>query len=451
MPVKETTEETIKYIIEKLKPTSDFINKTLKIENKSAQLIYIKSVVNGSDLQNYLIKPFFEMSSNGHFKDYLQSLPQQQEIQSNENILLNITKGSILFVIEEELILLDIKKVNTNVILETNMEPTIQGPELALSEDIQTNINLIRQRYHESSLSIEIHQVGKKSHQSLAVIYDQDTVNRAVLDNISKKIKEFQHDIILSTAELQILLNDRKYSLMPTMIITERTDRIVQNLAGGKIILLLDGNPVAIIAPVIFFDFMVSMEDKYHHYWISKFSKGLRYFGLFVCLTLPGMYVAFTSYNPEVLRSELALSMAGSRIGVPFPSFIEVLFLLIFMEMLTEASIRLPKAVSSTATTVGGLILGTAATEAALTSNIMVIIVSAVAVSTFAIPINEMSFAIRIIRYLILLFSIIAGLTGLVLSLLGFILYLSNMDSFGEPYLKIYVQKKKVETKGAKT
>lgn len=230
------------------------------------------------------------------------------------------------------------------------------------------------------------------------------------------------------------------------MLLTERPDRISYNLAGGKIIIMMEGTSLAIIAPVIFYDFFVSMEDLYHQFWISKFLMLLRYIGLFTCLFLPGLYVAVTAYNPDLLRAELALSIAGSRIGVPYPSFLEVLFMLIVMELLTEASIRLPKAISATATTVGGLILGSAVTEASLTSNIMIIVISAVAISTFVIPVNEMSFSVRVMRYFILFFSILAGMAGLVLSFLGLIMYLSNKTSFGVPYFKMYLQGKESET-----
>ncbi|CAM5215547.1 Spore germination protein OS=Ureibacillus acetophenoni OX=614649 GN=SAMN05877842_1193 PE=3 SV=1 [Ureibacillus acetophenoni] len=199
------------------------------------------------------------------------------------------------------------------------------------------------------------------------------------------------------------------------------------------------------IAPVVFFDFLVSMEDNYHSFWVSNFLRSLRYIGLIICILLPGLYVAVATYSPEILRVELALTIAGSRVGVPYPPFIEVIFMLFFMELLVEASIRLPKAMSATATTVGGLILGTAATEASLTSNIMIIIISAVAISTFVIPINEMSFAIRAVRFLIIIFSTIFGLAGLTLATIGFLMYLVNLSSFGEPYLRLYNFRKKDE------
>ncbi|WP_077212955.1 spore germination protein [Bacillus dakarensis] len=441
-----TSHETLEWLFEELKSTSDLVNKPLHVGEKHVELLYIKTVVDGEQLQQLVIKPFFELESLEHVEAYLNSLPNLQENQPREQMLLELTKGSVVVEVRDQLLLLDIKKSNTEAVLETSIEPTIQGPQYSLSEDIATNINIIRQRYHKPSLTVEMMELGENTHQSLAIIYDEELVISDVLENIKKKLSALNPPIIQSTTELNRLLNDKKRSLMPIMMMTERTDRVVFNLAGGKVVLLLDGSHTTVIAPVVFFDFMTSMDDIYGSYWITRFLKLLRYFGLFACLTLPGIYVAATSYNPEVFRVELALSIAGSRIGVPYPSFVEVLFMLVFMELLTEASIRLPKAVTGAATTVGGLILGQAATEAALASNIMIIIVGAVAISTFVIPINEMSFGIRVVRLILLVFASFAGLAGLVFGLIGFLMYLTQLNSFGEPYFKIYLQSKRAET-----
>ncbi|MBO0993911.1 spore germination protein [Bacillus sp. SD088] len=436
------------WLIQTFKNSFDFTHKSLKIEQKEIDLLFIKTVTDNDRLQQIVIKPFFELASMEQIEAYLTSLPNQQTIDSKEQIELELTKGSVVIFLNEHILLFDFKTVRTDTVLESNIEPTIMGPQLALSEDIDTNLNLIRQRYHQPSLVIEMHEVGKKSHQSLAVIYDKDLVKPETLKLIKQGLKKLNSDVILSSAELVRFLNVKKRSLLPTMLQTERTDRITYNLSGGKIILLLDGDSLVILAPAVFFDFMTSMEDNYHPYWVTKFAEILRYIGLITCIIFPGLYVAIASYNPEVFRAELALSVAGSRIGVPYPSYVEVLFMLVVMELLTEASIRLPKAVSATATTVGGLILGTAATDAALTSNIMIIIVSAVAISTFVIPINEMSFSIRVSKYIILLFATFGGMAGLMLSFIGFIMLLSNKRSFGEPYFKMFIQAKEKETSG---
>ncbi|MCQ6282479.1 spore germination protein [Bacillus sp. EB600] len=445
---KFQSKETIDWLSIQLKPTFDLIEKRLEHRKKGAKLLFIKTLVDGDKVQQMIIKPFFEMDTEDDMRAYLSSLPDQQETTSKEQILGELTKGSVVVGIHGLIFMFDMKTVNTNTVPPTLLETTIQGPQMSLSEDIQTNVNLIRHRYHQPSLSVEMFEVGEKSNQSLAVIYDRDLVNQAVLQIIKTKISNLKEPIVQSTAELQRMMNEEKYSLFPSMIITERTDRIVYNLSGGKVVLLLDGNPTTIIAPTVFFDFMSAMDDNYNSYWVTKFSRIIRYMGLFTSLILPGFYVASTSFNPEILQSQLALSVAGSRLGVPYPSYMEVLFMLIFMELLIEASIRLPRVISGAATTVGGLILGTAATEATLASNIMIIVVAAVAICNFAIPISGLNYAVRVLKYIVIFFASIAGVAGLLLSFIGIVMYLTHLRSFGEPYLKLYMQRKTDEKKG---
>ncbi|WP_432361070.1 spore germination protein [Sporosarcina sp. UB5] len=419
------------------KPSNDIIQTPLHMDGNYAFLFYVKSVVDGDKLQQTVIRPFFEMASAEGFTSYIQSLPIQSEVPDKTNLLIKLSSGSVLIAIDDQQFLLDFRLVKNNEVQDTTMEPTIQGPQKGLSEDIETTINLIRQRYHRSTLKVENIVTDDQSNISVALLYDSDQVDPEVLKEIKKKLDNLSTPLFQSGGELQQHLNKSKWTLFPTTMVTERPDRIVYNLVAGKVIIAIDGSPNVIVAPIIFFDFMSSMEDNYHVSVVTGFTIFLRYTGLLTCTVLPSLYVAMTSYNPNILRIELALTVAGSRIGVPYPSFIEVIFMLFFMELLTEASMRLPKAVSGTATTVGGLILGTAATEAALTSTIMIIIISAVAISTFVIPMNEMSITMRIVRFLLLIYTALFGMVGLLIGFMGIILLLVNKESLGVPYFRI--------------
>ncbi|WP_079526907.1 spore germination protein [Solibacillus isronensis] len=443
--------ETVKWITEQLANTNELTKKTLEDEGKHALLFYIKPLINMELLQQVIIKPFFEMTTETKFIQYLKALPQYQESSSKEQLQMELLSGNMLIVIQNEYYLLDLKFSTNDQVNTTSVEMTIHGSQLALSDNLATNINIIRTNYHQQSLYVEYLVLGEVNQQKLAIIYDQEKVNKKVLKAIQERLQKIDKRLITSTTQLNNFLNNRRISLFPHMIMTERPDRIAYNLSGGKVVLLLDANPQALAAPVYFFDFMTTMEDNYHTFFISFFLRMLRYIGLIISLLLPGLYIGITSFAPEVFRTELALTIAGSRIGVPFSSFIEVLFMLLFMEMLLEASIRLPKAVSATATTVGGLILGTAVTEASLASNVMVILVSAVAISTFVIPVNEMAFAIRIVRLFFIITTTIFGLAGLTLGLFAFIMYLVSIDSFGEPYLKISPSKTSKGKSGGNT
>ncbi|MEL4024796.1 spore germination protein [Lysinibacillus endophyticus] len=439
------TQETLLWINEQFSHTNELVQKTLEYEQKNIAYMYIKSLIDNEMLQKTIIKPFFEMANMEQFKLYVQALPQFEEVPAKEQVLLEIMNGSILLEIGNELCLIDLKLSKNDEVSSASVEMTIHGSQIALSDNLLTNLNLIRSYYRQPTLNIEYMSLGEVNQQKVAIVYDTEKVNTQALKLIKEKLQRVDKQVISAANQFNNYLNDKRFSLFPQMIMTERPDRIIYNIAGGKVVILQDGSSQCLAAPVVFFDFMNTMEDDYHTVIISTFLRLLRYLGFFISLLLPSIYVGVTSYAPEVFRTELALTVAGSRMGVPFSSFVEVLFMLFFMELLLEASIRLPKAVSATATTVGGLILGTAVTEASLASNIMVIIVSAVAISTFVIPVNEMAFAIRIVRLLLIVITSIFGLAGLTLGFLVFILYLTSLDSYGEPYLRVYNYKKNKE------
>ena len=434
-------------IIEGLGKSDDLVHTPMQVLEEKAQVLFLKSVINAAELQQLVIKPFFEMKSEEEFLQYIGSLPNRIELTVETPILVNMTKGSVLVSVRKQYILLDIKKTNNDVVQLNSLEPTIHGPQYGLSESLETNINLLRHRYSEPSLVVEMDELKDHTKKTFAIIYDDKTVDTNVLALLKVKLNEIENPLIHSSADLENYLNQQKITFFPTTLLTERPDRMVYNLTAGKIIVLVDGSPQATIIPAVFFDFMVSMDDQYHSYWASILTKFLRYAGLLTCILLPSIYVAIISFNPDVIRTELALTVAGSRIGVPYPSYIEVIFMLIFIELLTEASIRLPKAVSATATTVGGLILGTAVVEAALASNIMIIVVSLVAISTFVIPINEMSFSVRTTRFLLLIYTTLFGLAGVITGFIGIIIFLANKESFGTPYLAIYWKNRTKELK----
>lgn len=219
------------------------------------------------------------------------------------------------------------------------------------------------------------------------------------------------------------------------MLVTARPDRAVRSIAKGRIAVMLNTTPSVLIAPATFHEFMTAIDDYYMFPIPALILIIFRYLGLFITTLLPGIYVAITSYNPEFFRVQLALTITESRTGVSYPSFFEVLFMLVMMEFLVEASTRLPKTIGQAATTVGGLILGQAATQAHLVSDIMIIVVAAVAISNFMIPIQVMGLSIRSIKYIILFMASISGLYGIYIGLFALTIYLFSINSINMPYI----------------
>jgi len=437
--MNRSKEEITDLIKNELHGSPDLVNQMLEANGTVCELWYISSVCDSEKIHKDLYVPFFEERDKKEYEDYLLSLSSIRQIEDGDHPVELLLRGSVLIFLNHFILTLEVKNYLNKTIPDTTIETTIQGPQTGLSEDLETNLNIIRHRYHQSSLTIEDRKIGNKSQMGLKLLYDAKEVDLEVLKELHQRLGKIDKDVIQSVSQLSRMITRHRSFLFPTIVITERPDRIAYNLSKGKIIVIMEGTRFALILPSVFYDFMSSMDDLYLPSWIAKFLVILRYMGLGTALLLPAMYVGITAFNPEFFRVQLALSIAGSRMSVPYPAYIEVLFMLIMMELLTEASIRLPKAIGPTATTVGGLILGQAATEAGLVSNIMIIIVSAVAISNFVIPINEMSFAMRVTKYLLLLLATFTGLIGVIVGLVGIIYYLVSLNSFGKPYLAFFI------------
>ncbi|MBB6672321.1 spore germination protein [Cohnella nanjingensis] len=330
----------------------------------------------------------------------------------------------------------------------TQVEASLQGPQSAYTEDLDLNLNLIRTLYNSKSLGVEWHEKNDIASQSrIMLLYDRDKVDPTTLKEVRSRLDEVDKNLILAAGQLVKLMSHKRHRMFPVILVTERPDRTAMHLNKGKIVIMLDGSRFVLLMPVRFFDFLSAMDDYYEPFWMSRFLIVLRYIAMLLTLTLPALYISVVSYNPEVFRVQLAFTIDGSRAAVPYPSFIEVLIMLFMIEALIEASIRLPRFVGSTAATVGGLILGQAAQQAALVSSIMIIVTSVVAISNFVIPNSTFSYFIRVLKYLFVAVSIFSGLIGVVVTLFMLIVYLCNMRSFGEPYFALFINEKKKKNK----
>lgn len=439
-PKKKQAEsnELTTWVKQKLQSSSDFTEKEMEKQEQSIRLLYLTSTCDDQVIEKRIIQPFYTFKEEDAYIDFLLSHSQSYLNPKKEDVLMSLLSGSVLIQMGSETVTLKAIKKVLDKAVDAKTERVVIGPQTGLSEDLYTNLNMMRSWYASSHLHIELIK------EKVAVMYDDENVDMALAASIVKKLKKHSYYRHQTQHYLEDILLDGRKELFPRMNFTERKDRLALSLTEGKILVFLEGSPFAYILPAPFFDMMRSMADFYYPYWIAIFIKSLRYLGVLVTLIFPALYVAITSYNPELFRIELTLSIAGTRLGVPYPSFVEVLLMLIMMEILTEASVRLPEAIGPTATTVGGLILGQAATQAGLVSNIMIIVVAAVAISNYAIPNIKLAFSFRVAKYFVLGLTIVSGLIGLLVGLIGIVAYLSHIESFGAPYFKLFPKEKNV-------
>jgi len=424
--------------VDVLKQSADFQRELLDNGRFKIELFYFATLCDKLVIKKDITHPYLHTADPSDFHDMLSAALSCTKLNAEDDPMSSLLCGYVLIRLDNIYYSLEAATSINNEPLEASSEMTLQGPQSAFSENIKTNLMIARKRYPYPTLIAEQLTLGKVSRTQAYLLYDKEKCDPDVLRRAHQMLNQVQADTVMAVGQLEALMTKTKIRWFPTMIITERPDRVTYNLAQGKFVILLDGTPYSLVAPAVFYDFLSAMDDMYQSFIVTRSLIVMRYVALLITIALPGLYVAVVSYNPEIFRVQFALSVAGSRAAVPYPSFIEVIIMLFLIEALVEASLRLPSYIGSTATTVGGLILGQAAQMAGLVSSIMIIITSAVAISNFVVPINSMSFALRLAKYPLVLLASMFGLVGLVSGMFALSLYAANLENFGRQYFRLF-------------
>ena len=334
---------------------------------------------------------------------------------------------------------IDVKGFQQRSIEAPNNEVIIKGSQESFVENIRTNTSQLRRIINNENLIIENLTVGEISQTKCAVCYMKNITSETLISEVKFRINNLSIDTLLSSGQLEQLIEDNSRFGIPQILSTERPDKCAKHLMQGRVVVLVNGTPYGLIMPATFIDYMASPEDTNIKPIFSNFLKVLRFMALIITLLLPGSYVAITSYHQEILPTELLFSILAARQYVPFPIIVEILIMEISFELIREAGLRVPSPVGPTIGIVGALILGEAAVNANIVSPILIIIVAITAISSFAIPDFSFSFHIRIYRFFFILLGFIAGFLGLGFGIFVYILIICSLKSFGVPYTVPYV------------
>lgn len=325
---------------------------------------------------------------------------------------------------------------------EAETEKVLRGSREGFSDSVKVNSALVRKRLRDTRMKVEEHQLGLRSNTMIQLLYIDDLVREELLEEIRERLETYEIDGILDSGMLEQLTEDSWYSPFPQYQTTERPDRAAQELLNGKIVLICDNSPAALILPSSFNGFMESSEDWYNRFEVASFLRALRYFALTFATLLPGLYLAVIRFHTQILPANLILSFAEAREGVPFSSIVELLFLELGFELIREAGVRIPGALGNAIGIVGGLIVGQAAVSANLVSPIVVMIVALTALGSMTIPNEEFASAFRLLKYGFLFLGGFLGIFGIVLGVYFTVSHLSGLLSFGLPYLMPFVKKR---------
>lgn len=314
-------------------------------------------------------------------------------------------------------------------------EASLSGPQEAFNEILITDLALVRKILKTPSLTAEKVAVGKESKTPCGLLYLRGVTNKALVAEVRRRLEEIDVSYVLSTGDIEMLLEEKTFFPVTHTLKTERPDRAAAMLAEGKVVVLVQGSPFALVLPTTFTDLVEASEDNYVRVTEANFMRIIRLAGLWLTLFLPGLFAAVLLYHPELLPTDLLLAIEASREPVPFPLVAELILMVLAFELIKEASVRVPSPVGSTLGIIGGLILGQAAVEANIVSPLLIIIVSVAGLGSFSSPSVSLSRSLSLMQLGYIILGAAGGLLGLVCG--GFISgsILAASESFGVPFL----------------
>jgi spore germination protein len=318
---------------------------------------------------------------------------------------------------------------------ESDSEKVVRGSAETFTDSVKTNTALMRKRVRSTRIRVEELDIGLRSHTLVNLVYMDDLVYPGLVEEIKKRLEGFAIDGILDSGMLEQLAEEKWYSPFPQFLTTVRPDRASMAVLEGRVVLLADNSPVALVLPADINSFLKTSDDYYNRFEAATFARLLRYVAGFFAMTLPGLYLALTNFHTQILPTSLLLAFQETRLGMPFPAVLEVLLMEMSFELLREAGVRLPGTMGNTIGIVGGLIIGQSAVEANLVSPIVVIIVAFTALCSFAIPNEEFAFSFRILKFVFIFLCAWVGYYGFLIGILLVLAHLSRLKSFGISYL----------------
>lgn len=437
-------EKNIKSLENVFHQTVDFKKVPLKIGHQDAYLCYLTTTLSKNDLNLQILEPLrdaykrdVEVKSIESIRETFFPAVSYEYVDSLSQVIWEMLNGSAILMIDKckRALALNIGGTEKRSITEPSTQTIVRGPKDSFVEDMQVNMGLVRKRIKNPRLVFEEFVVGNDSNTKLALCYMKEIVNEDILSELRSRIKKIEASALLDTGNIEELITDSSYTFFPLLFNTERPDSTSGNILEGKIAIFLEGTPFVLIAPAVFTDFFQSSEDYYQPYFLTTFIRVIRYVSFMITLTLPSLYVAIVTYHQELIPTTLLINIQSQRESVPFPAVIELLIMEFTFEVLREAGIRMPRVVGQTLSIVGALVIGQAAVEAGLVSNVLVIVVAFSAIASFVSPVFNFSIAARLIRFILILMASIMGLYGILLTLVIMVTHLVGLRSFGVPYL----------------
>ncbi|WP_096183359.1 spore germination protein [Effusibacillus lacus] len=412
--------------------------------NRRAAIVYIDGLVDTKTVNHFLLKPLVNQdkvygTEGNEENDLLRHIPisEARVLKDMQQLAKAVLSGDTVLLLDEGASPLTVstKGWEKRGVEEPRTESVVRGPRDGFTETLRINTALIRRRLKDPNLRINGIKVGERTDTDVALLFIDGIAKPAIVQKVRERIQQIKIDGVLESGYIEQFIEDSHWSPFPQIQNTERPDKMTAALLEGKVGILVDGSPFGMIAPATFSQFYTSPEDYYERFLIATLIRFIRVLSMFMALLLPSLYIALSSFHPEMIPSKLVIAMAAGRATVPFASIVEAFLMEITMEILREASVRLPGPIGPTIGIVGALVVGESAVRAGIVSPVMVIIVALTTIGSFASPSYSASIALRMLRFPLMIFAGTMGLYGIMLFVIAITVHLCSLESFGIPYL----------------
>ncbi len=435
--MNEIIENRLNIVRNDLMNPPDLVVREIENENFCGAVAYLSGLINTEELENSVLRPLVENKKIIFygFKELASKISYGgvlKEIAENE-MKSAVVSGSAVIITENTIIEAALKKTEARSIAEPPTNSVIKGPREGFNEEIRTNLSMLRKRVKSEFLTVEEMIVGEVTKTKVQIVYLRNVVNDKIIVRIKQKISAYKIDGIIDSSYLARFLEDKPYSLFKQVGNSEKPDIIAERLLDGKVAVLVDGSPIALILPFSLFEDFEDSQDNYKRPLRATFLRYVRFFGALCALLLPALFVAVQLHQFQLLPLELLITILNDTEKTPFSPTLEMLIALVLFEILGEASIRMPRHVGMALSVVGAIVLGETAVSAGLLSSITILVVAISGIGLYAVP-DEVG-TIGILRVLFVIIANFFGIFGILVLSLMLLGYITALGSYGVPYL----------------
>lgn len=437
--VKFMQEKILKQLEEEFEKNTDLITKKIATKHfGDIYVIYLESVTGSDKVNDYILKQLTSINNLKDVKKYNMSSiipgPNTVKVTEPDQLEYYLTNGFTIVLTIKEILAFETKADINRSVSVPEVQKSIYGPSDAFTENIQINLGLLKRRIKSSHLKSEDLNMGRKTNTKVQILYFDDITDMNIVSMIKEKLDQLDIDGIIDAGNVANILSEDENTPFPTISQSERPDVIATALLEGKVCIMVDTSPFVLILPSFFADFINPVVDNYNRNVNVNFLKILRFASFFFTMILPGFYIALVNYNMETIPTSLLVNFAAQNDGVPFPTIIEAIVMIIVCEILRESDLRFPSSYGSAISILGALVLGEAAVSAGIVSPIMIIIIAFTFITSLIFTELEVINAIRYFRFIFLVLAAMYGLYGIALALIFFLIHITSVKSAGKPY-----------------